>query len=99
MARIRQIRDVIFVRQKENQTTRLRVEEIKMRNLLGAIHGAAGNRRGANQARRFALLPREKRTPTAAEIQRRFPVDEAVGGLITPEQVRARQIELGLVVA
>lgn len=66
-----------------------------MQALLGAIHAAAGNRRGARAARRFRLVPREKVTPRLSAALSRFPISNE--GLITPEMIAARQRELGLV--
>lgn len=99
MSRIRQVRDVIWERQKDERRQRLRVEEMKVQAIIGAVHAAAGNKRGVAGARRFRLLPRESVTPTPEYIAQRFPVDEGAGGLITPEQILAEQKRLGLVTA
>lgn len=67
-----------------------------MQAIVGAIHGAAGNRRGVNAAKRFRMTPKEPVVASSSMIQRRFPVDPEYG-LITPEDIAAEQQRLGLV--
>ena len=67
-----------------------------MRALMGAIHAANGNKRGAKAAQKFRLTaPERGRVPLVDSVIRKFGADEA--DLITAEQIRARQIEMGLV--
>lgn len=65
-----------------------------MQAIVGAVHAAAGNKKGAKAAQKFRLLPKEKVVASAGFIQQRFPVDEALGGLITPEMIAAEQARL-----
>lgn len=94
MERIRQVRDVIWTRQKEERKADLVVKEIMVRYLAGTTQSAAGNTRGAKAAQKFRLVPREKVEAKAEAIARRFPVDENAGGLIPIETLLARRAEL-----
>lgn len=67
-----------------------------MRALMSAIHAAAGNRNGVAEARRFRLIEAEKVVPRVEQVARRFGSAD-VETMFTTEQIRARQIELGLV--
>jgi hypothetical protein len=96
MERIRQVREVIWNRQSVERKQRLRVEEMKVQAITAAVHAAAGNGRGAKAAMKFRLTPPEKGEVSAEYLERRFPVDDDAG-LITPEQVHAEQVRLGLV--
>ena len=90
MERIRQIRDVIWERGKEDRRQRLRVEEIKVQAITSAIYGAAGNASGARAALGFRLTGHEPVVAPTAQVKRLFPVDPAFG-LITPEMIAAEQ--------
>ncbi|AMM44295.1 tail assembly chaperone [Arthrobacter phage Kitkat] len=55
LARVRQIRDVIHVRRQEILERDLMYKEIEVRAITGAIHSAAGNKRGAAAAQKFSF--------------------------------------------
>jgi hypothetical protein len=74
----------------------LRLEQTKLRVLAGAIHAAAGNKKGAKSAQRIRLVPREKpNVQQLSRAQRTFKPDENPEyGLLDPEQVARRAAEL-----
>lgn len=90
MARIRQIRDVILVRQKEELDRSLSYKEIEVQSLMGAIHSAAGNRAGAAQAQKFRFHKEPPAVVSTAKAARLFPGDQ----LFSEDQIRARAAEL-----
>lgn len=90
MDRVRQIREVILVRKREERRSRLRTEETIVRYLAGSIHAAAGNARGVKGVQKFTLLLRETVAANPSTVASRFPADPAVGGMFTNEDVAAR---------
>lgn len=95
MARMRQIRDVIAVRRREEWRAATHEKEIIVRYLASAVFGAAGHARAAKQANRFRMTPKEKAEAVSTEAAlRRFPVDNALGGLITQEEIDARVAQM-----
>lgn len=87
MARIRQIRDVITVRQQEDLKSRLTYKEIEVKALLQAIHGAAGNAAGVKQAENFRFHEKPREVPNQREVARFFRPDD--DGLITDDMLAA----------
>lgn len=61
MARLRQVREVIWERQAEDWRRDLTVREVELRTLASFIAGAAGNRAGVREAAAIRLLPDEPR--------------------------------------
>lgn len=77
LARLRQIRDVIQKKHQELLKERLTYKEIEVRALLGAIHSAAGNKKGAAASQKFSF---HKQAPAVAkESQLRGMVGAAPG--------------------
>lgn len=75
LGRFRQIKEVLLERRSEEQATRLRVEEVKLQYLVGAIHAAAGNKRGVDAAQSIRLVaPRGKKAelPSTSDMNRMF---------------------------
>lgn len=87
MARMRQIRDVILVRQQEDLKRDLTYKEIEVQALLGAIHGAAGNGAGVKAAANFRFHAEEKEVPTMRKLAGFFKPD--ADGLISDEELAA----------
>ena len=85
---------MIWERGKEDRRHHLEVEEIKVRAILGAIYASQGNQAGVSVSQQFRLQPQERVQASAATIRRKFPVDQAVGGLITPEEIAAEVARL-----
>lgn len=65
-----------------------------MRILVSNMHASTGNKKGAKAGQKLRLLKSEPVVPTMSAASRAFPMD--ADGLITPEQLAARQRELGL---
>jgi hypothetical protein len=73
---MRQIRDVIWERQYEEEQHRLAVEETKLQYLVGAVHAAAGNKDGVKMSRRIRLRAgKAKPMSRADQVRRMFPTD------------------------
>lgn len=77
------------MRQAEEWERDVRLEENKLRILAGAVHSAAGNRKGASQASRIKLMQRRKyEMPTTRQVMRGVGVDPVLG-MYTPEEIEA----------
>lgn len=87
MTRIRQIRDVVATRQQEDRERSLTYKEIEVRTITGAIHSAAGNKRGAKAASQFRFHKAKAQEITTAQASRMFPITEE--GLISQEEIDA----------
>lgn len=84
LARMRQIREVIGIRQSVDLRSRVRLEEAKVQQLVAATHAAAGNKKGAKAASAIRFLPdteeeRKAKVISTAEATRVFGVDPAFG--------------------
>jgi hypothetical protein len=90
MTRIRQLRDVLTVRQQEELDRSLMYKEIEVQSLMGAIHSAAGNRAGARAAQSFRFHKPKPATVSTAKAARMFPG----GALYSMEEIQARAAEL-----
>jgi hypothetical protein len=74
LGRIRQMRDVILERQKEEWQRHLMLEETKLRNICGAVYGASGSKDGVKSANSIELFERPKKLIVASSdrIKRMF---------------------------
>lgn len=63
MARMRQVREVIWERQAEDRRNDLTVREIELRTLAGYIAGAAGDKQGVKNAAKIRLVPPDPAAP------------------------------------
>jgi hypothetical protein len=85
--RLWQVRDAILARRRADHHRHTRLVETQTRWLVGAVHGAAGNRRAASAAAAVSFLS-ERRTvvPRLADITGRYGAPLAVirGGKVIP---------------
>ena len=59
LRRMRQMREVILIRKAAEWRKRVNLEELKSRVVTSAVHGAAGNKKGAKQAFDLKFIPDE----------------------------------------
>lgn len=72
MPRLRQVQDMILARRDDERQFVLRLEEVKLQAIVGAVHAAAGNKRGAAAAQKIRLARREESMPDFDEAMRLF---------------------------
>lgn len=72
MARIRQIRDVILVRQQEDRTRSLTYKELEVQAIMASVHAAAGNAAGVRAASLFRFHQQEPEPASAAAVAKVF---------------------------
>jgi hypothetical protein len=100
LTRIRQVREVILTRQGETREQDLTVEERKLQALVGAIHAAAGNKKGAAAAQEIRLFERsdgqkpQREVPRTEAVLAQFGGVDRLYGLFTQEQIDAEAARL-----
>lgn len=90
LPRMRQIREVILIRDDSKWRREVSLEETKVRHIVGATHAAAGNVKGARAATEIAFIEpeggRPKRVPSVAELSAAFGFD---GEIYTEDDIAA----------
>jgi hypothetical protein len=76
MPRLRQIQEMILARQDDERQFLLKLEEVKLQVLAGAVHGAAGNKRGVKAASKIKLARRDREIADYDKVARLFGVTE-----------------------
>jgi hypothetical protein len=100
LGRMRQIREVILMRRDADYRRTVRLEEMKVRNIVAATFAAAGNRKGARGAEGISFLPpdeAEKKSKVASikQVSKVFPVDSNPKyGLVDMAEVERRAAEI-----
>lgn len=91
---MRQIREVIMLRQTAEWKRDVRIQERVMQNLMSATFAAAGSKKGAAGAMGARLLPDDEpsgqqgKVQSVEKVSRTFPVDPRFG-LYTEAEIQA----------
>lgn len=73
LPRLRQVQSVILERRYDEWQRRLRLEETKLQSLVGAVHAAAGNKRGAKAAGKIRLTRHDENDlPSTDQVKQLF---------------------------
>ena len=72
MPRMRQVQEMILARQDDERQFLLTVEEVKLQAIVGAVHAAAGNRKGASAAQKIRLARRDQEIADYDTVMRMF---------------------------
>jgi hypothetical protein len=63
---------MILLRQDDDRQFLLKLEEIKLQTLAGAIHAAAGNRKGMKSVNKIRLARRKRELPAYDDVVKLF---------------------------